>query len=103
MRRNNHFIVINYNTIVMCLFGAFATNCIHIRTWCVNVDVYQPGLDLIGLAHGYGLPHLPKMPELKDKDFSRFTPHSTPPSDIPYMDKAREKKRQLLLQQLPCE
>ena len=57
------------------------------------------GLDLVGLAHGYGLPHLPKMPELKDKDLSQFTPHTTPPSSIPYRDKTREKKRKLLLQQ----
>ena len=57
------------------------------------------GLDLVGLAQGYGLPHLPKMPELKDKDLSQFTPHTTPPSSIPYRDKAREKKRKLLLQQ----
>lgn len=56
-------------------------------------------LDLVGLAQGYGLPHLPRMPELKDKDLSTFIPHSTPPSSIPFKDKAREKKRKALLQQ----
>ena len=69
---------------------------------CVNMlhgHAYVPGLDLVGLAQGYGLPHLPKMPELKDKDLSQFTPHTTPSSSIPYRDKAREKKRKLLLQQ----
>ena len=56
-------------------------------------------LDLVGLAIGYGLPHLPKMPELKDKDTSRFISHTISASSIPYKDKAREKKRkQQLLQ-----
>ena len=61
--------------------------------------IIATGLDLVGLGHGYGLPHLPSMPELKDKDLSKFTPHTIPPSRIPYRDKARAKKRKLLLQQ----
>ena len=67
---------------------------------CTFVNmIIATGLDLVGLGHGYGLPHLPSMPELKDKDLSKFTPHTIPPSRIPYRDKAREKKRKLLLQQ----
>ena len=66
----------------------------------VSIRVHLPlAIDLVGLAHGYGLPHLPKMPELKERDLSTFTPHSTPPSEVPYRDKAREKRRQLLKQQ----
>ena len=50
-------------------------------------------LDLVSLAQGFALPHLPKMPELKGKDVSSFTPHTRPHSEIPYKDKVREKER----------
>ena len=71
----------------------------HVNIILLSGHLHVPGLDLVGLAKGYGLPHLPKMPELKDEDLSQFIPHTTPPSSIPYRDKAREKKRKLLLQQ----
>lgn len=59
-------------------------------------------LDLVGLAKGYGLPHLPRMPELRGQDTSSFTPYPTAPRDIKYKDKVREKQRQLKLKQLDC-
>ena len=48
---------------------------------------------MVSLAQGFALPHLPKMPELKGRDLSGFTPHPCPASDIPYKNKAREKQR----------
>ena len=50
-------------------------------------------LDLVSLAKGFALPHLPKMPELKGKDVSSFTPDLCPSVDIPYKNKSREKQR----------
>ena len=51
-------------------------------------------LDLAELATGLGLVTLPKMPELRGRDTSGFIP---PPdidiTKIPYLDKAKEKKR----------
>ena len=55
--------------------------------------IFQPKkLDLVALAEGFALPHLPRMPELKRADTSVFAPHSTPPSLIPFKNKAREKR-----------
>ena len=51
----------------------------------------------MALAEGFALPHLPRMPELKRADTSDFVPHSTPPSLIPFKNKAREKARQAKL------
>lgn len=51
----------------------------------------------MALAKGFALPHLPRMPELKRADTSDFVPHSTPPSLIPFKNKAREKARQAKL------
>ena len=49
-------------------------------------------LDLIALANGFALAHLPKMPELKGVDTARFD-SSVDPNAIPYKDKGREKER----------
>ena len=79
----------------MCTVRLLYSICPCYVTYCIDNLV----LDLVGLAIGYGLPHLPKMPELKDKDTSRFISHTISASSIPYKDKAREKKRkQQLLQ-----
>jgi len=51
----------------------------------------------VALAEGFGLPHLPRMPELKRADTSAFVPHSTPSSLIPFKNKIREKARQAKL------
>ena len=51
-------------------------------------------LNLGSLATGFGLPHLPRMPELRGVDSSAtFTPHPINHEKIPYLDKAREMKR----------
>ena len=52
----------------------------------------QLELDLIALANGFALAHLPKMPELKGVDASGFD-SSVDPNAIPYKDKGREKER----------
>lgn len=57
-------------------------------------------LDLVGLAKGYALPHLPRMPELSGVDTSSFIPHPSAPREIKYKDKSREKQRKLKLQRL---
>lgn len=57
-------------------------------------------LDLVGLAKGFALPHLPRMPELHGLDTSSFTAHPTAPRKIRFKDKAREKQRQLKLAQM---
>ena len=49
-----------------------------------------------GLASGFGLLHLPKMPELRGKDMSAtFTRVNVDLASIPYVNKAREEHRQL--------
>ena len=52
-------------------------------------------LDFGGLAMGYGLLHLPSMPELRNKRVlaSGFTPHHMDYTTIRYKDKLREKQR----------
>ena len=50
-------------------------------------------LDLVGLAMGYALLHLPKMPELRGVDASKFDFSYPDLSEIKYKDKAREKQR----------
>ena len=57
-------------------------------------------LDLVGLAKGFALPHLPRMPELRGLDTSSFTSHPTTPRDIKFKDRAREKQRQLKVKRL---
>ena len=58
-------------------------------------------LDFGGLAMGYGLLHLPSMPELRNKRVlpSGFTPLHRDYSTIRYKDKAREKQRQKLIKE----
>ncbi len=62
-------------------------------------NFYCTELDLVSLAQGFALPHLPKMPELKGRDVSMFTPHARPPLEIPYKDKTREKQRKAKMKQ----
>ena len=59
--------------------------------------IFQPSrLNLGRLATGFGLPHLPRMPELRGVDSSAtFTPHPINHEKIPYHDKAREMKRRV--------
>ena len=58
-------------------------------------------LDFGGLAMGYGLLHLPSMPELRRKRVvaTGFTPLNRDYSTIRYKDKAREKRRQKLIRE----
>lgn len=51
-------------------------------------------LKLDQLANGFGLLHLPKMPELKGKVFTEFHPVAIDYDQIPFRDKVREKQRQ---------
>ena len=54
-------------------------------------------MDIGKLGYGYGLLHLPRMPELKGRETVNFDPVEVEPKDIPYKDKTREKQRQLKL------
>lgn len=62
--------------------------------------LYIIALDLVGVAKGYALPHLPRMPELRGLDTSSFSPHPSTPREIRYKDKTREKQRRLKLEKL---
>ncbi|UJR25353.1 hypothetical protein I4U23_006703 [Adineta vaga] len=54
-------------------------------------------LDLVGVAEGaFALVHLPRMPELRNRDISNFNQNKTINADaIPYKDKSLAKKRQM--------
>ena len=56
-------------------------------------------IDIGKLANGFGLIRLPKMPELKKMSSDSFTPSDIDIDSIPYLDKQREKQRQLKLKQ----
>jgi ATP-dependent RNA helicase DDX55/SPB4 len=55
-------------------------------------------LNLGRLANGYGLLHLPRMPEMKGKVFPEFVKTEADYAKIPFKEKTREKQRQLKLQ-----
>eukprot|EP00050_Salpingoeca_kvevrii_P001960 m.184068 g.184068 ORF g.184068 m.184068 type:complete len:609 (-) comp10499_c1_seq1:65-1891(-) len=57
-------------------------------------------LDLGKAATGFGLLHIPKMPELKAKACSAFVPSPIDQATIRFKDKAREKQRQQKLKAL---
>ncbi|XP_063971362.1 ATP-dependent RNA helicase DDX55-like [Lytechinus pictus] len=50
-------------------------------------------LDIAALARGFALLRLPRMPELKGKNFPDFEPTEVDYNSIPYKDKNREKQR----------
>uniref|UniRef100_A0A6J0UC31 ATP-dependent RNA helicase n=1 Tax=Pogona vitticeps TaxID=103695 RepID=A0A6J0UC31_9SAUR len=56
-------------------------------------------LDFPSLARGFALLKLPRMPELKGKSFSDFTPVDVDTDSIAFKDKNREKQRQKFLEQ----
>ncbi|XP_078277226.1 ATP-dependent RNA helicase DDX55 isoform X2 [Rhinoraja longicauda] len=56
-------------------------------------------LDFAALARGFALLKLPKMPEMRGKDFPGFAPEDIDTNSIRYKDKNREKQRQRLLAQ----
>ncbi|XP_008962734.1 ATP-dependent RNA helicase DDX55 isoform X2 [Pan paniscus] len=51
------------------------------------------------LARGFALLRMPKMPELRGKQFPDFVPVDVNTDTIPFKDKIREKQRQKLLEQ----
>uniref|UniRef100_A0A915L6V4 ATP-dependent RNA helicase n=1 Tax=Romanomermis culicivorax TaxID=13658 RepID=A0A915L6V4_ROMCU len=51
-------------------------------------------LDVVQVAHCFGLHRLPKMPELCDRDLSNFKRSTINTSDIKFKDKIMEKKQQ---------
>ena len=62
-----------------------------------HIVFISPVLDLPALARGtYALLHLPKMPELKGRDVSSFTPHPMAIDDIPYKDKSLKKQAEIV-------
>uniref|UniRef100_A0A2K5PVY9 ATP-dependent RNA helicase n=1 Tax=Cebus imitator TaxID=2715852 RepID=A0A2K5PVY9_CEBIM len=56
-------------------------------------------LDFASLARGFALLRMPKMPEVRGKQFPDFVPVDINTDTIPFKDKIREKQRQKLLQQ----
>ncbi|XP_021113276.1 ATP-dependent RNA helicase DDX55 isoform X2 [Heterocephalus glaber] len=56
-------------------------------------------LDFASLARGFALLRMPRMPELKGKQFPDFVPVDVNTDTIPFKDKVREKQRQKLLEQ----
>uniref|UniRef100_A0A8D0L8I7 ATP-dependent RNA helicase n=1 Tax=Sphenodon punctatus TaxID=8508 RepID=A0A8D0L8I7_SPHPU len=56
-------------------------------------------LDFASLARGFALLRMPKMPELRGKCLSGFTPVSIDTDSIPFREKNREKQRQKFLEQ----
>lgn len=55
-------------------------------------------LDLCKLADGFGLIHLPKMPEISEKDKNNFKRLDIDTDKIRYKDKTREKQRLIKLE-----
>ena len=47
--------------------------------------LFNPDLDVPALARGFGLLHLPSMPELKGKTFADFISEDLDYSTIPYL------------------
>ena len=64
-----------------------------------NITFQVKELDICKLADGFGLVHLPKMPELSPKNTSAFVPLDIDTDKIRYTDKTREKQRQLKLEE----
>ncbi|XP_021554180.1 ATP-dependent RNA helicase DDX55 isoform X2 [Neomonachus schauinslandi] len=56
-------------------------------------------LDFARLARGFALLRMPKMPELRGRQFPDFAPADINTDTIPFKDKVREKQRQKLLEQ----
>lgn len=56
-------------------------------------------LDFASLARGFALLRMPRMPELRGKQFPGFVPVDIDTDTIPFKDKIREKQRQKLLEQ----
>ncbi|KAH7729717.1 DNA/RNA helicase [Aphelenchoides avenae] len=56
-------------------------------------------LDVVGMAHAFGLLRLPKMPELSGHDLSTFKRSDVDTSKIPFKDEKRETARQTALQE----
>lgn len=56
-------------------------------------------LDFASLARGFALLRMPRMPELRGKQFPDFVPTDIDTDTIPFKDKIREKQRQKLLEQ----
>ncbi|XP_054568316.1 ATP-dependent RNA helicase DDX55 isoform X2 [Eptesicus fuscus] len=56
-------------------------------------------LDFAALARGFALLKMPRMPELRGKQFPDFVPVDVNTDTIPFRDKTREKQRQKLLEQ----
>ena len=64
----------------------------YIKHQC-NIVLQLKELDLCKLAYGFGLLHLPRMPELRDADVSGFVAMDVDTKTIRYTDKVREKAR----------
>ncbi|XP_003376930.1 ATP-dependent RNA helicase DDX55 [Trichinella spiralis] len=74
----------------------------YIQSYCKH-DCYivcsLKAMDVVNVAHCYGLLRLPRMPELSGRDLSRFKRSSVDTSTIAYKDSKKEEKRLQLMEQ----
>ncbi|KRX49036.1 ATP-dependent RNA helicase DDX55 [Trichinella murrelli] len=74
----------------------------YIQSYCKH-DCYivcsLKDMDVVNVAHCYGLLRLPRMPELSGRDLSRFKRSSVDTSTIAYKDSKKEEKRLQLVEQ----
>lgn len=81
----------------MFVFSITRVHCYHCTRYGEHQCsyIFQPKkLDLGRLATGFGLLHLPSMPEIRGKKLVGFTPDPIGYDAIPYANKAKEKHRQ---------
>ena len=64
----------------------------YIKHQC-SIVLQMKELDIGKLANGFGLLHMPRMPELRDADVTGFVDMEIDTNKIKYTDKAREKAR----------
>lgn len=65
----------------------------------LTLVLVESDLDFAALARGFALLRMPKMPELRGKQFPDFVPVDVNTDTIPFRDKVREKQRRKLLEQ----
>merc|ERR1712226_146917 len=68
-----------------------------------NIIFQLKEISISKVADGFGLIHLPKMPEISDKDNRSFISLDIDTDKIRYKDKIREKQRQVKLEKLKEE
>ncbi|CAB1318247.1 unnamed protein product, partial [Coregonus sp. 'balchen'] len=71
-----------------------------VQAYAKRVQPHLQDLNFVALARGFALLRMPRMPELKGKNFPDFKKTTIDTDNIRYKDKQREKLRQKLLIEL---